>query len=303
VRIKSQYIRSFRSIGSFSTPLPLVYSKRKQSISSDEKDIDGEVADERLYQLEEDLSKWIRNSTCSRKSRKKRPYNSEGTYVVISWIDENKARHLIFDVRIDHEQAAQILFCFPRYCSSEEYEAKDRSKIYSFAFAMVRGTEIAFRPVLQWFQSFHGHVSKNPFLFSPFEVAHASVTWTLQDRNESDSSSFLEITFALPPNLSNGLQTITITIPPVSLCQLYNTANLCRKQENTTIRPILKSLEAFMYETFHIDIRTFTIVKTSSPGLVFMSCDGRFKPMSIKLLPYMLTTIKDIFESRILSKG
>mmetsp|Transcript_18305 Transcript_18305/g.25402 ORF Transcript_18305/g.25402 Transcript_18305/m.25402 type:complete len:270 (-) Transcript_18305:240-1049(-) len=62
--------------------------------------------------------------------------------------------------------------------------------------------------------------------------------------------------------------------------------------------PILSALQRYVLETFHLDIRSFPMVRASS-SLAVLGCDGRCKPLDSSHLPCFLQAIETMIQVRI----
>ena len=215
----------------------------------------------------------------------------------------------------------------------------------------------------------------NPVRFSPFEIASTLSDWTVTNyqyyRRTCDPDTFssektistssksssslsssatskfnmykirpMEVTFALPSDISKkGLESITLTIPPLALMNLCNAIqkqsfkskkrqrNKCEQEQNnisiqrqstdksnTNIDdeddskslfnfpenndiPILQAIQCYMMETFHIDIRSFQLIRATC-GIASLGCDGRCKPMNALFLHDFLVSIHSMVSNR-----
>ena len=151
----------------------------------------------------------------------------------------------------------------------------------------------------------------------------------------------MEITFALPSQLAReGLEKITITIPPMALKNLcyeiqkekecYKTRINCKNGKyddhdaenhensdgNTSFSskskenpiheiqhlPILKAIQCYIMEAFRIDVRSFRLIRAAC-GVAALGYDGRCKPLDPFFLWEFLNSIHDIIILQIPTGG
>jgi hypothetical protein len=142
--------------------------------------------------------------------------------------------------------------------------------------------------------------------FSPFMSSHTH-------RKRRREPKPLQLTFAVPEVVANkGLDTISLSILPTDLLTLYRNiedrrpSNLAStgQDDSETLganpnapTPILTALQCYMTEVFHIDIRSFPLIRASSSAAM-LSCDGRCKVHDESFLTLVLDDIKDLVQKR-----
>ena len=238
----------------------------------------------RITAIEDQLTSFVRRKTS----------NEEGTYVTLAWIAlSDSQKHLHLDIRLQDEAAANLLLCFPTFVDTT---------ITRFSYAMQRGSKAICDIVVHWFESTFGCVLSNqPFHPTPNQVAHALAVWTTLQLNHSDYNRPLEVTFAAPDNVASaGLSKLSLTIPPVAVARLLQDMRDhtpdTREQEEEL--PILRALECFILETYHIRIESCTLIRATSAAAM-LGCDGRCKPLERELLERVLSEIESMIQSQV----
>lgn len=121
----------------------------------------------------------------------------------------------------------------------------------------------------------------------------------------------LDLTFAMPEVVANkGLDTISLSIQPADLLKLYRDIEDRRPCHPTKAgqderleansdppTPLLRALQCYMVEVFHIDIRSFPLIRASSSAAM-LSCDGRCKVHDESFLPLVLYDVKVLVQKR-----
>ncbi len=127
----------------------------------------------------------------------------------------------------------------------------------------------------------------------------------------------LDLTFAVPEVVaSKGLDTISLSILPVDLVRLCrdihdrrpHDSNMTSDDSDTFLDnfaqeaplPILKALQCYILEVFHIDIRSFPLIRASS-STAMLSCDGRCQIHDEYFLPLVLQDIRNLVQKRVAS--
>jgi len=209
-------------------------------------------------------------------------------------------------------------------------------QIKSFSFLLLRGSKDTAKILFTLFEHEYQFVISNhshPLQFSPSEIATALSFWTLAEHCHCSSSNAsssntasparpMEVAFTLPSMIAQkGLEKMTLTIPPsalLNLCKALQTEQLLQQQSESSSNtnhsnnistsnlvsmvymqqlPILKALQCFILETFHIDIRSFHLSRAAC-GLGALSCDGRCKPINPFYLYEFLITLRWIIDSK-----
>jgi len=239
-----------------------------------------------LDAVEDQLTNFVRRKTCNDADA--------GTYVSLAWITLSPVqRHLYIDVRLQDQPAANVMLCFPTF---------QETTITSFAFAMHRGSKALCDTVMQWLESTCGCVFGNqPFAPTPNQVAHALAVWTTLQLNRSDSNRPLEVTFAAPENIANaGMSKLSLTVPPVAVARLLQDMqeNNPNSQQQQGDLPILRALQCYILEAYHLRIESFALVRATSAAAM-LGCDGRCKPLERDLLEHVLSELQSMIQSQL----
>ena len=72
--------------------------------------------------------------------------------------------------------------------------------------------------------------------------------------------------------------------------QQQNSPNDGRADEEEEELPILRALQCYLYEAFHIDARQLQVVKAATAHAV-VGTDGRIKPLTVEALPSLLEDV------------
>jgi len=262
----------------------------------------------------------------------------EGNYVKVSWInlsskspvkteessEENErtkrtadeiasqshAEHLHVEVRVQEEWSAELLFCFV---------SKTDQRIMGFDFCLVRGCK-TYQAIWHWLETTTGCVvGKQPLHFNSSELALTATLWTTRDyqwrkENADGIAKPLALTFSVPATI-NGLETLSLSIPPASLLQLCTNIekehpkkrprrefaadeDVEQNQDDASVTalPILKAMQCYIREAFRINIESFLLTKISC-GVASLVRDGRCKPQNTELLPSVLEGIRTTVQS------
>ena len=236
-----------------------------------------------LNAVEEQLTSFVRRKTS----------NEEGTYATIAWIAFSPSqRPLHIEIRLQDQPVAYLLLCFPEF---------NETSVTSFSYAMQRGSRTLCDTVMQWFESTFGCVFGNQsFSPAPNQVAHALAVWTTLQLDRSNYNRPLEVTFTAPDNIAKaGLSKLSLTVPPVAVARLLqdiqdNDTNAGEQQEI----PILRALQCYVLETYHLRIESFALVRATSAAAM-LGCDGRCKPLESDLLEHVLSEIQAMIRSQL----
>lgn len=234
--------------------------------------------------VEDQLTSFVRRKTT----------NEEGTYVTLAWIVLSPSqRHLHIDVRLQDQPAANVLLCIPTF---------EETRITRFAFAMHRGSRALCETVMQWFESTCGCVFGNQaFSPTPNQVSHALAVWTTLQLDSSDYNRPLEVTFSAPDTVAKaGLSKLSLTVPPVAVARLLQDMqeNNTNAQEEHQELPILKALQCYILEAYHLRIESFALVRATSAAAM-LGCDGRCKPLERDLLEQVMLELQSMIHSQL----
>ena len=265
--------------------------------------IDSPAVDE----LENNASIYIRRFGCAKQRKRKRvstPNDNVRDVVRLSWIgNTNEDRHLYIEVWIDLVFSAAVIFCY----------FHDNS----FDFCLARGLRSSYEAMFGWMSSISDGwllVETRPFLPQSSSLAESVAAWiaTEYSLHHTDKASMkisplvdheaksMILTFSTPRIVSEaGLETISLTVPPLSLWKLYSSMIQSRneihgaivRKENSienddavpyisaldSLPPIVRAMQCYIMEAFAIDISTFPLTKVVTSSATLGS-DGRFKP-------------------------
>jgi len=224
------------------------------------------------------------------------------------------AYHLYIDVRICDGAAAELLLCFPRGASSCSI-IDDSGGIVSVSYSLVRGSKAVCNSILSWIESTCGcRVSTKGFSPNPPDLAAILAHWTIVNEKNTFVKRPLELSFSVPKHIT-GLRKLTLAIPQASLNSLYqailqhqpkgSSKETARSQNEQEISekdkkeiPVLRALECFIKEAFHIDIRSFGLTQLTAPHAVFDS-DGRCKIIDKGWTSDVLFQIDSMVQNRV----
>jgi len=75
-----------------------------------------------------------------------------------------------------------------------------------------------------------------------------------------------------------------------ALAQRLKSSRAGRADEEEEELPILRALQCYLYEAFHIDARQLQVVKAATAHAV-VGTDGRIKPLTVEALPSLLEDV------------
>lgn len=245
--------------------------------------------------------------------------SSDGTYVSLSWLNlsHHKHQHMLVEVFHNDIPKAQLCFCIANYT--------DRTKIHSFCYILIRGSKELYNFVVaSWECEFGCKVGISSVKLGGVQIGYALSSWlgkretdashdvgnkhndnkghddggenrSIASRamgNRSQSKRPLEIIYSFPSFIADrGLESITLTIPPLALTKL--TASIPKHHNQKTIL-IKKALQCFISETFNLDLSSCAIIKASMSDYAVLGHDGRIKFVNVSLLGEVLQTIGNI---------
>jgi len=252
-------------------------------------------------------------------------------------IQVESQRHLVIDIHTKDELSAQLVCCYPATTAITLVGSDDT--IQSFDFLLTRGSQSAIGVALAWLEIHTGCVvAKLPFRPTVTDVAHAMALWTwdhvrqdtMVDSSGNNNENYtkrskdenrweggngaaaelakrkpLTLTYAVPSELANaGLETISLTVPPIALLRLcHNMLQHQKNKNNGPINadfkpvPIVQGLQCFLKETFRLNIETFSLVHGSC-GAAVLGCDGRCKPLSEHMVGKVLQEIQYMVQNQ-----
>ena len=261
--------------------------------------------------------------------------STEDNYIATSWIGANSStepmsrkrpreetsgcQHLLFQVYLREAWSAELVLCFA--------DSGDAT-IRSFEICLARGLKASYQAVWNWLTQQTGcHVSPQPVRFSSSELAQATALWTRQyyqqqsqgDSKRPDNNKSLTLIFRVPQEQGEGLDSVTVTVPPAALShfcdcierarpaqthQRDKEANVDRATASTDTTytaasddlPILRALQCFCREAFSLNMESFPLAKATCP-VASLGEDGRCKP-HFAMMPAILQVLRFIIRKR-----
>lgn len=257
---------------------------------------------------------------------------------------KSKEQHLVIDVRVQEESAAQLVCCYPQFTRNRDYEKDGPLKIGGFDFLLTRGSQSFVDGILVFLG---GRTAGSVFRPSVADVTRSATLWTTQhwklasrhsnrstngnssqtvpiqatqnDRDQPttvdadnnvtsnmEATKPLTLTFEVPsgPAGNAGLDTISLTVPPVALLRLCNKIMASESKSSSLRRncaghipnkkkaiPIVSALQCCLRDIFHVRIEKFSLIRALCSAAV-LGCDGRCKPLCAPLLHLILCEIR-----------
>lgn len=209
--------------------------------------------------------------------------------------EADELTHWHIEVRINEKWSSDVLFLYglPASCY-----------VTSFSYCMVRGSN-TYEAVFRWMESLSNcTIDRKPWQPTSAEMVMAVASWTRQiyEKHHPSATKLLSgarkplaLTFATPPDIK-ALETLSISIPPIALFQLYESIE--RNSPETGVSPPLyKALTLFMKESFGINVQSFPVVKASC-GAGSLGNDGRCKIAEQSYIYHFLSDIRDIIRKK-----
>lgn len=222
----------------------------------------------------------------------------DGTDVTLDWIQiDGENIHLHAGIRIADAPTAQIVLCYV----TRDDEKDDLA--HSFAYVLVHGDRKCYEILLEFVEQTFG-CSVGVKSFRP---SSARITRSWIDTISTAGASQMELTFGTPRSVIN-ISEITLSIPPTCFMSLLLALELKIPPERANTIPIgeempgmvLKALQTFIFDTFHMDVRAFPIIRVANSKIIF-GANGRVKMVDEEHVE-VLAHIKEMVECRIPSR-